>query len=417
MLSEQNLRRIAIIAVCGLILSALVFGSSVSASGDQDRPRSTQAKPAATPSPTPATVPAQPAPTATPTPQTPRPTDRTAPTLGDPPPPPRLKPTPTPTPPPEIDEGDILRINAELVQLHVRVIDRNNRPINNVPQAEFHVFEDGVPQKIESFTREEVPISYGLAVDTSGSLRSQLQSVIDAGKTIINANKPGDETFLVRFISSDKIETVQDFTANKETLMDGLDSFYVEGGQTAIIDAVYLSAEHVSEYKKGDEGDRRRRALIVITDGEDRNSFYKQEQLFTRLREEDVQIFVIGFVNELDKEAGLIRKSPREKAVNLINKLASETGGRAFFPDSVADLPQIATEIIRDLRTQYVIAYNPTNKVQDGTYRAIKVSVDQPSGSDKRIALTRTGRLARKERQTNVRPPAVKMPASNPGKP
>ncbi len=417
MLSEQNLRRIAIIAVCGLILSALVFGSSVSASGDQDRPRSTQAKPAATPSPTPATVPAQPAPTATPTPQTPRPTDRTAPTLGDPPPPPRLKPTPTPTPPPEIDEGDILRINAELVQLHVRVIDRNNRPINNVPQAEFHVFEDGVPQKIESFTREEVPISYGLAVDTSGSLRSQLQSVIDAGKTIINANKPGDETFLVRFISSDKIETVQDFTANKETLMDGLDSFYVEGGQTAIIDAVYLSAEHVSEYKKGDEGDRRRRALIVITDGEDRNSFYKQEQLFARLREEDVQIFVIGFVNELDKEAGLIRKSPREKAVNLINKLASETGGRAFFPDSVADLPQIATEIIRDLRTQYVIAYNPTNKVQDGTYRAIKVSVDQPSGSDKRIALTRTGRLARKERQTNVRPPAVKMPASNPGKP
>ena len=417
MLSEQNLRRIAIIAVCGLILSALVFGSSVSASGDQDRPRSTQAKPAATPSPTPATVPAQPAPTATPTPQTPRPTDRTAPTLGDPPPPPRLKPTPTPTPPPEIDEGDILRINAELVQLHVRVIDRNNRPINNVAQAEFHVFEDGVPQKIESFTREEVPISYGLAVDTSGSLRSQLQSVIDAGKTIINANKPGDETFLVRFISSDKIETVQDFTANKETLMDGLDSFYVEGGQTAIIDAVYLSAEHVSEYKKGDEGDRRRRALIVITDGEDRNSFYKQEQLFARLREEDVQIFVIGFVNELDKEAGLIRKSPREKAVNLINKLASETGGRAFFPDSVADLPQIATEIIRDLRTQYVIAYNPTNKVQDGTYRAIKVSVDQPSGSDKRIALTRTGRLARKERQTNVRPPAVKMPASNPGKP
>jgi Ca-activated chloride channel homolog len=315
-----------------------------------------------------------------------------------------------------IEEGDILRINAELVQLHVRVIDRNNKPINNVVQGEFHIFEDGVPQKIESFTREEVPISYGLAVDTSGSLRSQLQSVVDAGKTIINSNKTGDETFLVRFISSDKIETVQDFTDNKEMLMDGLDSFYVEGGQTAIIDAVYLSAEHVSEYRKGDEGDRRRRALIVITDGEDRNSFYKQEQLFARLREEDVQIFVIGFVNELDKEAGLIRKSPRDKAVNLINKLASETGGRAFFPDSVADLPQIANEIIRDLRTQYVLSYNPTNKTQDGSYRAIKVAVDQPSGSDKRIALTRTGRLARKENQSNVRPPAVRLPAT-PSKP
>ena len=412
MFSEQNVRRTAIIAICGLIVSTLIFGSSVFAGG-QDRPRTTQT-PAQTPVATPTPVPARPASTATPTP-TPQTTGpgRTAPTLGEPPPPPRLKPTPTPTPPEELDPESIIKINAELVQLHVRVIDRNNRPINNVPQNDFHVFEDGVPQTIETFTREEVPISYGLAVDTSGSLRSQLQSVIDAGKSIINSNKPGDETFLVRFISSDKIETVQDFTSSKEALLDGLESFYIEGGQTAIIDAVYLSAEHVSEYKKGDAGDRRRRALIVITDGEDRNSFYKQEQLFARLREEDVQIFVIGFVNELDKEAGLIRKSPREKAVNLIKKLASETGGRAFFPESISELQQIANEIVRDMRTQYVIAYNPTNKTQDGTFRAIKVTVDQPTDSEKRIALTRTGRIARKEGTNTPRPPAVRMPATN----
>src|SRR6185369_11990728 len=133
-----------------------------------------------------------------------------APTLGEPPPVPKLKPTPTPTPPADIEEGDILRTNTDLVQLHVRVIDRNNRPINNIRQDEFHVFEDGVPQPIADMTREEVPISYGLAVDTSGSLRSQLPTVIEAGKTIINSNRQGDETFLVRFISSDKIETVQD---------------------------------------------------------------------------------------------------------------------------------------------------------------------------------------------------------------
>jgi Ca-activated chloride channel family protein len=412
--SERNVRKTGVIAVCVLLISTFVIGSR-----GQDRPRSTQtSQTVPKPSPTPAaTTPAQPAATATPTPR-PATGDRTAPTLGEPPPPPRLKPTPTPTPPETLDPDSVIRINAELVQLHVRVIDRNNKPINNVPEGDFHIFEDGVPQTIETFTREEVPISYGLAVDTSGSLRSQLQSVIDAGKTIINSNKAGDETFLVRFISSDKIETVQDFTDNKEQLMDGLDSFYVEGGQTAIIDAVYLSAEHVSEYKKGDESDRRRRALIVITDGEDRNSFYKQEQLFARLREEDVQIFVIGFINELDKDAGLIRKSPRDKAVSLINRLASETGGRAFFPESVSELPQIANEIIRDLRTQYVISYNPTNKAQDGTYRAIKVTVNQPAGGDKRIALTRTGRLARKEGAAGTpRPPAVRMPnATTPGK-
>jgi Ca-activated chloride channel family protein len=376
-----------LLLICGFIAVGL----------SQNRPRNTQP---VTPSPTPT------------------PTQRPAgapPKLGEPPPVPKLKPTPTPTPPEILDPESIVRVNTDLVQLHVRVIDRNNKPINDVPQTAFHVFEDGVPQPIEDFSREEVPISYGLAVDTSGSLRSQLQSVIDAGKTIINSNKQGDETFLVRFISSDKIETVQDFTSNKEALMDGLDGFYVEGGQTAVIDAVYLSAEHVSEYKNGD--DRRRRALIVITDGEDRNSFYKQEQLFARLREEDVQIFVIGFVNELDKDAGLIRKSPREKAVGLINRLATETGGRAFFPESIADLPQIANEIIRDLRTQYVIAYSPTNKTQDGSYRAIKVTVDQPNNGDKRIALTRNGRLARREGPggSTPKPPSVRLPATNVG--
>ncbi len=397
MARNSNVRRTTILVTFALLICAFAFGA---AAEGQDRPR---------------TQPASPSPT--PTPQTPRP-GRTAPTLGEPPPIPKLKPTPTPEPPDEIGEGETIKINADLVQLHVRVIDRNNRPINNVPQSDFHVFEDGVRQPIEGFSREEVPISYGLAVDTSGSLRAQLATVVEAGKTIINANRPGDETFLVRFVGRDNTETVQDFTSNKESLMDALENMYIEGGQSAVVDAVYLSAEHVAEYRKGDDSDRRRRALIVITDGEDRNSFYNQEQLFARLREEDVQIFVIGFVNELDKEAGLIRKSPREKAVNLINKLASETGGRAFFPESLSELPRIADEIIRDLRTQYVIAYNPTNKTPDGTYRAIKVTVDQPSNSEKRIALTRNGRLARREGPTaGPKAPAVRMPATGVKKP
>jgi Ca-activated chloride channel homolog len=387
---KLNVRR-TLFVTCALIISAFLFGA---AAESQDRPR-TQT----------------PAPSPSPTPQTSRP-GRGAPTLGEPPPVPKLKPTPTPTPPEEIDEGDKIRINADLVQLQVRVIDRNNRPIGNLPQNEFHVFEDGVAQPIEYFTREDVPISYGLAVDTSGSLRSQLPTVIEAGKSIINSNKTGDETFLVRFVGRENSEIVQNFTANKENLMDALDNMYVEGGQSAVVDAIYLSAEYVAEYRKGDESDRRRRALIVITDGEDRNSFYNQEQLFARLREEDVQIFVIGFVNELDKEAGFIRKSPREKAVNLINKLASETGGRAFFPESLSELPQIANEIIRDLRTQYVLAYNPTNKSDDGTYRAIKVTVDQPNSSEKRIALTRTGRMARRESATSPKAPPVRLPTT-----
>src|SRR6266446_9840997 len=372
------------------------------------RPGGATATPTPTPRPTPRATPAANA--------APTPIDRIAPSLGEPPPAPVLKPKPTPTPSEEdIDEGSIVRVNTELVTLNVRVIDRNNRPINNVRENEFHVYEDGVSQPIESFTREEVPISYGLAVDTSQSLRSQIQAVIDAGKTIVNSNKSGDETFLVRFISSDKIETVQDFTPNKDLLMDGLDSLFVEGGQTAIIDAVYLSAERVSEYKKGDDNDRRRRALILITDGEDRNSFYKEPQLFQRLREEDVQIYVIGFVNELDKDAGFIRKSPRDKAIALINRLATETGGRAFYPQSISELPQIAGEIVRDLRTQYVLSYNPTNKLRDGSFRAIKVAVDDASSRDKRIALTRNGRIAPKGESGIRKPPATRTTAKPAG--
>ncbi len=355
------------------------------------------------------------APTATPTPipkATPRQTpatvvDKISPQLGEPPPPPVLKPKPTPTPPEEFGEGEVVKVDTELVTLNVRVIDRNNRPIDNVTETDFRVFEDGVEQPVAFFTRDEVPVSYGLAVDNSGSLRSQLQSVIDAGKTIINSNKPGDETFLVRFISSDKIETMQDFTSNMDLLLEGLDNMYVEGGQTAVIDAVFLSAERVAEYKKGDDNDRRRRALIVVTDGEDRVSFYKQEQLFARLREADVQIYVVGFVNELEKDGGFIRKSSRDKAVNLLNKLASETGGRAFFPESISELPRIANEIVRDLRTQYVVAYNPTNKARDGSYRAIRVAVADSTGRDKRIALTRGGRIA----------PKGGSPAAAPSKP
>jgi Ca-activated chloride channel homolog len=306
----------------------------------------------------------------------------------------------------EINENDRITIDTDLVNLNVRVIDRNNRPIGDVRKEEFQVYENGVPQPIFFFSKEEVPVSYGLAIDTSGSLRSQLGQVIEAGKVIINSNKAGDETFLVRFISSDKIEQVLDFTANKDDLIDSLDTFYTEGGQTAIVDAVYVTSEHVAQYKKGnDASDRRRRALIVVTDGEDRGSQYKQEELFERLREEDVQIYVIGFVNELDKEGGFIRKSPREKAVNLINRLAKETGGRAFFPESLSELPKIAEEIVRDLRTQYVVSYSPTNKARDGSFRTIRVTVADATGKDKRIALTRSGRIAgREETQPAVKP-------------
>ncbi|HYG12308.1 MAG TPA: VWA domain-containing protein [Pyrinomonadaceae bacterium] len=295
----------------------------------------------------------------------------------------------------EVDPEEIVKVDTSLVNLNVRVIDRANRPINDVKQEEFKIFEDGVPQQIFSFTRAEVPISYGLVVDNSGSMKTQLEKVIDATRTIIEQNKPGDETFLQRFIDSEKIEILQDFTANKDELIDAMDKMFTEGGQTAVLDAVYLAAEHVGKHKRGDDlNDRRRRALILVTDGEDRSSYYNQAKLFEFLRENDVQIYVIGFVNELDAEGGIIRKSPKDKAVNLLNKLATETGGRAFYPSSLSELPGIADEITRDLRTQYVVSYSPTNKRRDGTFRKVNVRIEDSGKRDKRIAITRPGYTA-----------------------
>jgi len=325
---------------------------------------------------------------------------------------PRAEATPSPSPSPdngeEVDPDAIVRVNTDLVTLNVRVVDRNNRPINDARQNQFHVFENGVEQPIEFFSTEEVPITYGLVVDNSGSMRSQIDTVIEAAKTIINSNRPGDETFIERFVDREKIEVVRDFTANRQDLMDGLDDMIIEGGQTAVIDAVYLGADHVANYKKSnDQDDRRRRALILVTDGEDRESFYNQDRLFQALREEDVQIFVIGFVNELDREGGLIRKSPRDRSVALINRLASETGGRAFFPNSLSDLPDIARQITHDLRTQYVVSYNPTNKLRDGSFRPIRVAVDDAQGQH-RVAITRTGRYATPSSRPTTNAPATR---------
>ena len=303
--------------------------------------------------------------------------------------------SPTASPTPEADE--IIKIDTVNVLLNVRVIDRNNRPINNLSQNEFQVYEDNVLQRIESFSKAEVPTNYSLVIDNSGSLRMQLEKVIEAGKIIVNTNRPEDETSIVRFVSSDKIEIVQDFTASKPDVIDALDNLYTEGGQTAIIDAVYLAAEKVTEYEKSRSDDRKRRALILVSDGEDRDSYYKEQQLFELLRESDVQIFTIGFVSELSKEGGFISKSPQAKARNLLERLATETGGKSYFPANISELDTIARDIASELRTQYSISYAPTSERQDGSFKNIKVQVADGQNKQKRIAITRTGRIANAE--------------------
>ena len=269
-----------------------------------------------------------------------------------------------------------------MVILNVRVTDNLSHAVADVPQADFRVIEDGVPQTISLFSKEDIPLTYALVIDTSGSLRSQLGAVLATGATIVSNNQPDDETLLIRFVSRDKIETVQEFTSDKRALIERLQDLFPEGGQSAVIDAVYLAAQAVAK-RNTVGGPLRRRAMILVTDGEDRNSYYKQDQLFKLLGETDVQIYVIAFTKEL-------KGGVRDKAVALLTRLATDTGGRVFFPSSISELTKIAVEITRDIRTQYVIGYVPTI-APDASFHKLGVTVIEKPGAEKRIAVTRVG--------------------------
>ena len=271
---------------------------------------------------------------------------------------------------------------GRMVILHVRVTDPSGKAVRDVSQDAFQVTEDGVPQKIELFMNEEIPLSYGLLIDSSGSMRSQFAAIVQAAKNIVKANTSADETFVVRFISSDKIENAQEFTTDKKLLLNVLDSLYIEGGQTAVLDAIYLGADYLAKRQTARD-QLRRKVLILVTDGEERNSYYKKDQLFRLLESFDTQIFTIGFTKDL-------KSDKLDKAIQLLTQLATETGGRTFFPNSTADLSRITNEIINDIRTQYVIGYVPASDSKNG-FNKVLVSITQGVDQEKRVAITRVG--------------------------
>jgi Ca-activated chloride channel homolog len=316
---------------------------------------------------------------------------------------PTVVPTPTvavPTPIPAatpgiVEDEEVLRVETEEVALNVRVVDGNNRTVKDLNQSQFEVYEDDVLQPITALTTAQVPIINALVIDNSRSLRTQLAKVIEAGKIIVASNLPKDESAVVRFVSKDKIEVVQDFTPNKNSLDNALDNLFVEGGQTAIIDAVYQTAKKIDEYQKSaKKEDAKIRALVLVSDGDDRSSSYQEQQLFDLLRESQVQIYAVGFLDGLSREPDAGNASRQEKAKAFLTRLAQETGGKVYFPTLIEILPQIAADISAELRTQYLISYTPTNQNHDGTFRKIKVVLAESANREKRIVTTRTGRIS-----------------------
>jgi Ca-activated chloride channel family protein len=288
-----------------------------------------------------------------------------------------------------IDKDGKIVVDTDLVLLDVKVVDQENTPIMNLKKEDFIVYEDKIKQTVDNVSREEVPVSFGLVIDTSGSMKSKLQTVSDASVSLIKQMRVDDEAFVASFKAEP--ELVQDFTSDRRELEDAISELYTSGG-TALLDAIIATADYAQE-----KGKQRRKALVVISDGLEKNSSVKEKEVMEAIKEDEVQVYLVGFIDEEMEEKSLFGKSPAKKAKDLLSRIADDSGGHAYFPKDISEIPAIAAQIAKDLRTQYVVSYYPSNEKRDGTYRNVQVNVNS-QGSRKLIARTRRGYYARNEK-------------------
>ncbi len=285
------------------------------------------------------------------------------------------------------DIGKIV-VDTDLVQLDVKVIDQANRPIYDMKKDDFAVYEDKIKQDVETVSREEVPLSFGLVIDSSGSMRTKLPTVSEAATGLVKQMRTDDEAFIAQF--KDEAELVQEFSRDKGELEEAISQIYT-GGRTALLDAIIATADYTQEKAKN-----RRKALVVFTDGLDRDSAVKEQQVMSAMKEDEVQVYLVGFIDEEEEKSGIFGRSSGKKAKDLLIRLAEDSGGRAFFPKDLSEMSAIAEQIAKDLRTQYVLSYYPKNDRRDGSFRNIKVVVN-PKDNRKLIARTRQGYYSKKE--------------------
>jgi Ca-activated chloride channel family protein len=288
--------------------------------------------------------------------------------LSDPPPPPVDQ--------PQSDSMPTIRVKTNVVTFNVTVTDPYGRYVTGLAKEHFEVFDDKVPQKIEYFNDEDAPTSVGIIFDVSGSMKGRLSRSFEALNKFCDTSHQLDEYFLVTFNNNAKL--AHDFTGDSRNIMGSL-SLVDPKGQTALYDAAYIGVEKVRT------GRHTRKALLLISDGQDNNSRYSLKELKQLLKESDVQLYAIGITNvfsgrDLDVEGQVI-----------LEELTRLTGGRAFFPNNEAELTEVITRIGLELRHQYSIAYEPTNTKTDKRWHKIQVKIKAPKGMPSLSIRTREG--------------------------
>ncbi|MBM3748457.1 MAG: VWA domain-containing protein [Acidobacteria bacterium] len=274
------------------------------------------------------------------------------------------------------EPGFVFRSDARLVVLHATVVGPGGDLVTDLPQSAFHIFEDGVEQHIKVFRREDAPVSLGLVIDASGSMLGKREKVKAAALALVRASHPQDEVFIINFNERSWLDT--EFTNQIARLEEGLGRAEPQG-ITAMRDAVRLALEHLWV-----RGERDKKVILVVTDGEDNASSIELKYLVRAAPQTGILVYALGLLGEASREA-------TARARSDLDALTHATGGQSWYLDDVAQAERVALEVARDIRNQYTLAYTPSNQALDGGYRRIRVTAQ---GSQPLTVRTRTGYYA-----------------------
>ncbi len=278
--------------------------------------------------------------------------------------------------------GANLRIDKNLVLEPVSVLDSQNRPVTGLERSNFRVFDDKVEQAIESFSKGDEPVAVGLVFDASGSMGGKLSESRMAVKAFFETANPEDEFLLVEF--GDTPTLAVPLTKDPSQIEARLTSSKSRG-KTALLDAIYLGLNEIEKSKKS------RKALLVISDGGDNHSRYREREVQELLRESDVLIYAIGIYEPLDS----LDRTPEELAgPSLLKEIAEQTGGREYSVGYMGRLPGITEKIGIALHNLYVLGFSPANQRRDQRYHSVQIKVVQTHGLPPMLASWRPGYVA-----------------------
>jgi VWFA-related protein len=261
------------------------------------------------------------------------------------------------------------------VKLNVLVTDKSNRPAMDLNQANFLVLDEGKQQTLSFFQKEDIPISYGLIVDNTGSMRPRLTDIIQVAKAIVDSNGPEDQAFILRLIDG-KAQLAASWTSDKTALLNSLSVMNNARGMMPLIDSIYACSEEVAKRLGAESIANRRRAIILLTDGLERGSSKKMDELLSRLHKDSIQVFAVSITSIGARSSDAFQRDVLRRAAEFLKTITEETGGRSLYPETEKEMKASAELIASYLRSQYVIGYDPGQAAKKDALRKVRVIID-----------------------------------------